>query len=99
MFIEPIKGIEPLLSFDSTQKANKSTDATIFGDVFKNAVDNAFEKEKELEKAQYLLATGQIQDAHTVPIASAMAQLSIDSMVALRNKALEAYNELMRLNI
>ena len=52
-----------------------------------------------LEDKQYLLATGQIDDAHTVPIAAAEAQLSVDLLVQLRNKAVEAYNELMRISL
>ena len=55
--------------------------------------------QKNLEDKQYLLATGQIDDAHTVPIAAAEAQLSVDLLVQLRNKAVEAYNELMRISL
>ena len=52
----------------------------------------------ELAKNQYLLATGQIEDPHTVGIAASHAQLSVDLLAALRTKALEAYNEIMRLS-
>ena len=46
-----------------------------------------------------MLATGQTDDAHTEPIAAAKAQLSVELLVQLRNKALEAYNEIMRINL
>ena len=55
--------------------------------------------EDTLAKNQYLLATGQIEDPHTVGIASSEAQLASDMLVSLRNKALEAYNEIMRINL
>ena len=48
---------------------------------------------------QYLLATGQLDDAHSLPIAQAKAGISIDLLVTLRNKALESYNELLKMNI
>lgn len=48
---------------------------------------------------EYLLSTGQIDDAHTVPAAAAKAQLSVELLTALRNKALESYNEMMRISI
>ena len=57
------------------------------------------DSQKNLEDKQYLLATGQIDDAHTIPIALSEAQLSVDLLVQLRNKAVEAYNELMRISL
>ena len=39
-----------------------------------------------------MLATGQTDDPHTEPIAAAKAQLSLDLLIQLRNKALDAYN-------
>ena len=48
---------------------------------------------------QYLLATGQIEDAHTVMIAASQAQVAVDMLVQLRNKALDSYNELMRISL
>lgn len=71
----------------------------LFKDIFSDAIKNVTDAERNLEDKQYLLATGQIDDAHTVPIAAAEAQLSIDLLVSLRNKAVEAYNELMRISL
>lgn len=76
-----------------------SSEGTLFKDVFQNAVNDAKTKEKVYEDKLYLLTTGQIDDAHTVPIAAAQAQLSIDFLVQLRNKAVEAYNEIMRISL
>ena len=66
---------------------------------FEDAVNDVKTTQQDLEDKQYLLATGQIDDAHTVPIAAAQAQLSIDLLVQLRNKAIDAYNELMRISL
>ena len=71
----------------------------MFRSIFENAVNDVKTTQADLEDKQYLLATGQIDDAHTVPIAAAQAQLSIDLLVQLRNKALDAYNELMRISL
>lgn len=72
---------------------------TLFKDIFSDAIKNVTDAERNLEDQQYLLTTGQIDDAHSVPIAAAEAQLSIDLLVSLRNKAVEAYNELMRISL
>ena len=55
--------------------------------------------EQELTNQQYLLATGQVEDAHTVMIAASQAQVAVDMLVQLRNKALDSYNELMRISL
>ena len=47
----------------------------------------------------YLLATGQLDDAHSLPIAEAKAALSVEVLVALRNKAMESYNEIMKMSV
>ena len=70
-----------------------------FKSVFEEMIDNVRSTEDNLAKQQYLLATGQIEDPHTVGIASSEAQLASDMLVSLRNKALEAYNEIMRINL
>ena len=52
-----------------------------------------------MENKQYLLSTGQLDDAHTLPIAEAKAELSLDILITLRDKAVESYNELMKMNV
>lgn len=101
MFIDPMQGISGVTkganSFFETSAAPQKTNA--FKDIFATAVKEATTAEQDLAKVEYLLATGQIDDPHTVTIASTKAQTSIDLLVGLRNKALDAYNELMRMNI
>lgn len=72
---------------------------SLFQGIFENAIQNVRESEMDLAQKQYLLATGQIDDAHTVPIAAAETQLAVDLLVQLRNKALEAYNSLINIGI
>ena len=70
-----------------------------FKDIFMSAIDDVKKTEDELAKAEYLFSTGQLDDPHTLTIASTKAQTSVDMLVTLRNKALETYNEIMRMNI
>lgn len=102
MAVDFITPIQPLKFGDGgIVKSNSIIEegTTLFKDVFSDAIKNVTDAERNLENKQYLLATGQIDDAHTVPIAAAEAQLSIDLLVSLRNKAVEAYNELMRISL
>ena len=52
-----------------------------------------------MEYKQYLLSTGQVDDAHSLPIAEAKAGLALDVLISLRNKTLDAYNELIKINV
>ncbi len=80
-------------------KAQSNQQVALFSDVFRNAIDQVKETEANVENVQYLLATGQIDDAHTLPIAEEKAALTLDVLLTLRNKTLEAYNELMRISL
>ncbi len=98
MYISSLNEIASNPFFNDSQKSVTNNNL-MFENVFKSALDDVASNEKSLEQAQYLLSTGQIEDAHTVPVASSMAQLSVDFLVQLRNKALDSYNELMRISL
>ena len=76
-----------------------NAEASLFKDVFKNTINQVRETQADVEYKQYLLSTGQIDDAHTLPIAEAKASLSLDVLITLRNKTLESYNELIKMNV
>ena len=99
-FITPIQPLKFGVGGITASKSSVIEEGTaLFKDVFSDAIQNVKDTQKNLEDKQYLLATGQIDDAHTVPIAAAEAQLSVDLLVQLLNKAVEAYNELMRISL
>ena len=70
--------------------AEKNADSSMFKGIFEEAVQNVESTEQELTNQQYLLATGQVEDAHTVMIAASQAQVAVDMLVQLRNKALDS---------
>ena len=87
-------------SFITPKKAyGRNGEAALFSDVFKNVIEQVHTTQEDVENKQYLLSTGQLDDAHTLPIAEAKAELSLDILITLRNKAVESYNELMKMNV
>lgn len=71
----------------------------VFADVFQNAIDTVKQTDAENNQAQYLLATGQLDNPAIATIASTKAQLSVQLLAELRNKALDAYSEITRISI
>ena len=99
-FITLMKEWEPIRELSSAKgNAAYSSEKPIFKDVLKNVVGQVYTTQKDVEKKQYLLATGQLDDAHSLPIAEAKAALSLEVMISLRNKAMESYSELMKMNV
>lgn len=100
MAMTPINGLDPIQLLNQTNKNNKTnTSQDDFRNVFSQAISNVVESENNLAKEQYLFAAGQNEDTHSLGIAATKAQISVDLLVTLRNKALDSYNELMRINL
>ncbi len=102
LFITPITPLQFQRGtgiLEDRAETENETIAQSFGNVFRSLVSEAAEAERNFDEQKYLLASGQVESAHDLTIAGSYAQLTVDMVVGLRNKALEAYNELMRLSI
>ena len=96
----PWPNIGTVGSLDQVQNApTANAEASLFKDIFKNTVNQVKATQADVEHKQYLLSTGQLDDAHTLPIAEAKAGLAVDVLISLRNKTIESYNELIKINV
>ena len=80
---------------DSTGKAGEGTFASIFNSLIQNVKDT----DAEFTQAQYLLATGQLDNPAQISIAAYKNEIAVDLLVQMRNKALDAYNELKNMSV
>lgn len=98
-FITPMKpwSFEELRS-GKNELPEENVGAALFKDIFQNAVNDVKTTQADVENKQYLLATGQLEDAHSLPIAESKAAISLNMLITLRNKALSSYNELIKMN-
>ncbi len=102
--VNPMNTIRPLwdtMPLDQTEakKEHTAEHGTPFTDIFASAIDAVKTTDAEKTQMEYLMATGQLDNPSLLTIASTKAQLSVDLLVQLRNKSMEAYNELMRINL
>lgn len=70
-----------------------------FGDVLADAVSAVDRVHREKDHAIQALATDQNPDIHNTMIAVQRADLTFRMMMQVRNKAVAAYQEIMRMNI
>lgn len=72
---------------------------SLFGSIFRSAIDNVRQTDADKTQAQYLLATGQLDNPAVLGIYSTKAELASSLLIQLRNKALDAYSELTRISL
>lgn len=98
-FITPLQVWGDIGTSGEQRNTTSNGQISAFTDVFKSAINQVKETQADVENKQYLLSTGQLDDMHTLPIAEVKAGLAVDVLITLRNKTLEAYNELIKMNI
>jgi len=70
-----------------------------FVDVLKQSIDEVNRLQLEAEQAQEDLVTGENRDVHSTVIAMQKADVSFRLMMEVRNKIVDAYKEVMRMQV
>ncbi len=88
-----------LPSFTEKTGATKVQGTTSFADVLKDSISKVGELEKEADSEVQKLAKMETQDIHNTMIAVEKADLSFQMMMQIRNKIINAYEEIMRMQV
>ena len=78
-------------------KATNKAGGTSFDTALKDALKETSSIQNEAEKAIEDFSKGDVKDIHTVVIAMEKADLSMQTLMQVRNKLLTAYDEVMRM--
>jgi flagellar hook-basal body complex protein FliE len=70
-----------------------------FGDNVMSALDNLQSTQNNADSLAVKAATGDLTDVHNYTIAASEANLATEFTVALRNRAVDTFNEIMRMQI
>lgn len=97
--IQPIQQINSLDQLNKSLSVQDSSPEIPFKSLFQDAVSNAEQTNANLNNEIYKMTTGQSDNLHDVVIASQKASLSVDMVVELRNKLLDAYKEIININV
>ena len=101
MEFTPIRPIEPLWDSLSAKPAEQAKDParSLFAAVFQSAIDNVRETNQVQVDLEYQLATGQIDNPAEVTLAASKASTAAILLMEMRNKAVDTYNEIMRISL
>lgn len=70
-----------------------------FGEFLSDALGETNKLQHEANKASFDLASGQIQDVSEVVIAAEKASVALQLTMQVRNKVVDAYQEIMRMQV
>ena len=101
MEFSPIRPIEPLWDTTQTQptEAASAPATSVFANVFRQAIENVRDTNQEQVNLEYQLSTGQLDNPADLTLATAKASNAAILLMEMRNKALDVYNELMRISL
>lgn len=70
-----------------------------FSDTLTEAISNVNELQKESDKKIQELTTGKTDDVASVMITAEKADIALRTMVQVRNKIIDAYQEIMKMQV
>lgn len=107
MFIQPLTNIKTFEELGITGNLGSTAGTTgieggnevPFKSLFTDAVQNVIDTDAAVKVENQKLALGQTDDIHTLNILSSKATMALTTVIELRNKGLDAYNEIMRMGV
>lgn len=101
MSIAPIAGIPGLSNLAGPTGANgaNGTPAAGFGDAMARGLQQVSDLEHRADAMAVDIATGGPTKVHELMIATTESALAVDMLVQVRDKALDAYQEIMRMQL
>jgi len=91
-----ITGVSGILKDIGTTK-NVASGGESFGDMLSKAIGEVNDYQVESEDLNNMLAIGEVENLHDVSIAAQKAELTLNLAIEVRNKIVDAYKEIMRL--
>lgn len=100
MAIQPVNTSAIIETIANKPQIQSGRDELIpFKDFLDDAINNVLQTESTARMDAINAVSGNMDDLHTLTINIAKADLALQLLVGVRNKALEAYNEIMRITL
>lgn len=99
MSIVSISGGELLPGIQQPNVLGQGQPSVSFGDFLNQAIEEVNASEAQAQQDILSIATGDADALHNITLNMARADLALHTLVQVRNKAMEAYNEVMRITL
>jgi flagellar hook-basal body complex protein FliE len=99
IFIGPINPNMQIPEIRKPQGLGVEKGSGSFGNMLKDAISTVNDLQKQSDQEIQKVITGESQDLHTTVIAMQKADLSFQMMMQVRNKIVQAYQEIMRTQV
>ena len=91
--------IKPALELGTVSAKTGEDQSVDFSEFLKQAVNEVNGLQQQSDQMKTQLLTGQVDDIHQVMIAAEKADLAFQLTMQIRTKVLEAYQEIMRMQV
>jgi len=98
MSVLSVNSINNLIPVEKTANIEKNSGVE-FKDVLNEALNSVSGLDNADKQIDLGLLTGDIDNIHTALIESEKANIALDLTIQIRNKVIDAYNEIMRMQI
>lgn len=96
--IPPVLGVSPTTATGYASKAElSSTDGSQFGSTLSGALENVQSLQSTSNELAIQAVTGDLTDIHAATLASSRASIALEMASTFRNRGVEAFNEVMRM--
>ncbi len=100
MAIDSVNNISSLLNvLNTTGSSTTENTGTNFSDFLKDTIGQVEDVQTKNDVNSLQLLSGQSTDIHTSLITAQKAELTFNLAVQVRNKVIDAYNEVMRMQL
>ena len=99
MAINPLSMVLPQANTPGNVAAGAATGGEGFGAVLQNAIKNTVGAQQEAAAMTEAVASGQDMPVHEVVQAISRAELTLQTLITVRDRAVEAYQEIQRMPI
>ncbi len=99
MAIQSISSINNIMTTTPVKTVNETNGTIDFKELLMEALQNVNSLEQEASKMTEDFIAGKTDNIHSVMISAEKASVSLDFVMEVRNKVLEAYQEIMRMQV
>ena len=99
MRIEPLQLTPVKTSFVENLSNKQQVETKSFGEFLSDSLKEVNTLKRQSEIANMKLAAGQVEDISEVVVASEKASIALQLTMQVRNKMVEAYQEVMRMQV